>query len=405
MKPTSEKLLFTYELIACTHEIDHFCYGQDGNLMETNSKNGRILDVFFTVGNIKAQMLETKQTTYPFILSSSLGNIWVVIPDRYDYRDIYHVLGPVFTYNMSAKAIQERVNKFQIPLSWKRDFEKIISEIPSVPWTSMTQYIIMLYYTITGEKIQSSDFVYLGANTNQTATSMPQEGSSSLDSKQHVWQTEKELLDHVRNGNLNYKNTLSIASSVSSGVMSQIGDPLRHAKDSGITFCVLCARAAIDGGLDAETAYRLQNLYTENIENASTISDIVSINHQMYEDYIYRIHKLKSYDSVSPLTRNIISYIHNHIKDDIKLSELAAKYTYSEYYLSRKFKEDTHTSLSEYIRREKLAEAKNLLSGTNMSIQEIASALSFSSRNYFTDIFTKEEGISPSKYREEHSVL
>ena len=52
--------------------------------------------------------------------------------------------------------------------------------------------------------------------------------------------------------------------------------------------------------------------------------------------------------------------------------------------------------------RKKIEEAKLLLSGTRMSIQDISDELSFGSRSFFFSSFQKETGMSPTAYRGEH---
>ena len=52
--------------------------------------------------------------------------------------------------------------------------------------------------------------------------------------------------------------------------------------------------------------------------------------------------------------------------------------------------------------RKKIEEAKLVLSGTRMSIQDISDELSFGSRSFFFSSFQKETGMSPTAYRREH---
>ena len=56
-------------------------------------------------------------------------------------------------------------------------------------------------------------------------------------------------------------------------------------------------------------------------------------------------------------------------------------------------------SVADYIRKIKVEQAKLLLCGTQMNIQEISDELAFGSRSYFATAFQKETGLSPSEYR------
>jgi AraC family transcriptional regulator, transcriptional activator of pobA len=60
-----------------------------------------------------------------------------------------------------------------------------------------------------------------------------------------------------------------------------------------------------------------------------------------------------------------------------------------------------HQSVSEIIDTRKLIEAKNLLAGTNKSISEIGFELGFNEKSYFTNVFKKKSGQTPTTFREE----
>lgn len=69
-------------------------------------------------------------------------------------------------------------------------------------------------------------------------------------------------------------------------------------------------------------------------------------------------------------------------------------------YLSRLFKKETGISVSDYIRRQKIDMAKNLLKYSEYSMIEIANRLSFSSQSHFIQQFREIVGMTPKKYRE-----
>ena len=64
-----------------------------------------------------------------------------------------------------------------------------------------------------------------------------------------------------------------------------------------------------------------------------------------------------------------------------------------------------HQSVSEIIETRKLVEAKNLLVTTDKTIAEIGFDLGFNEKTYFTHVFKKRAGISPSEFRKEMSSL
>ena len=68
-------------------------------------------------------------------------------------------------------------------------------------------------------------------------------------------------------------------------------------------------------------------------------------------------------------------------------------------HLSRTFKKATSGSLTEYINKERISKAKELLQNTNLLTYEIAEAVGYKDATYFSSIFRKYEGISPSEYK------
>lgn len=96
---------------------------------------------------------------------------------------------------------------------------------------------------------------------------------------------------------------------------------------------------------------------------------------------------------------NVVSDIRAHYTEDISLTSLAAKYNISMGHLSKIIKEHLQINFSDYIASLRIQRAKELLNDDSLSIQEIAEIVGYDDYFYFTKVFKKVEGISPSKYR------
>ncbi len=96
---------------------------------------------------------------------------------------------------------------------------------------------------------------------------------------------------------------------------------------------------------------------------------------------------------------NVISDIREHYMEDISLTSLASKYNISMGHLSKMIKEQLQVNFSDYIASLRIQRAKELLRDDSISIQEIAEIVGYNDYFYFTKVFKKVEGISPSKYR------
>ena len=87
------------------------------------------------------------------------------------------------------------------------------------------------------------------------------------------------------------------------------------------------------------------------------------------------------------------------ICDSLSISTIAAKLHISEYYLMHTFKKRTGITIGEYKTALQISKAKILLREKGKSISEISALCGFESPQYFSRVFKKVEGISPSKYK------
>lgn len=71
----------------------------------------------------------------------------------------------------------------------------------------------------------------------------------------------------------------------------------------------------------------------------------------------------------------------------------------SQRYLSDKLKKETGKSTTEHLHLGLMDKAKNILSQAQKSISEVAYELGVEYPSYFSRLFKKKEGISPTKYR------
>jgi len=94
-----------------------------------------------------------------------------------------------------------------------------------------------------------------------------------------------------------------------------------------------------------------------------------------------------------------LDYIQNNFKQNIKLNEMASLCNVSISYFSRLFKRATGKHFSSYINEKRIIEAIKLLETTDLPITDIAIELGFEDSGYFSKVFRKITGVTPSGYR------
>ncbi|MFN6568862.1 AraC family transcriptional regulator [Dendronalium sp. ChiSLP03b] len=98
--------------------------------------------------------------------------------------------------------------------------------------------------------------------------------------------------------------------------------------------------------------------------------------------------------------RQVISYIHENLEKDLSLGEISEKVGISMYHFSRLFKQSTGFTPHQYVMNSRIERAKNLLTRTEKTIEQISEQVGFQSQSHFTNVFRKLIGATPKVYRE-----
>ena len=94
------------------------------------------------------------------------------------------------------------------------------------------------------------------------------------------------------------------------------------------------------------------------------------------------------------------AYIAERYNKDISLDDVSREMDISPYYFSKLFKEETGENFIEYLTSIRINKAKQLISGTDMSMKEICTEVGYADPNYFSRIFKKNVGVTPTEYKE-----
>jgi two-component system response regulator YesN len=124
------------------------------------------------------------------------------------------------------------------------------------------------------------------------------------------------------------------------------------------------------------------------------------IEHLIAHDQFLNDKFKNGYGEKFALFKAVEQYITDNLKEDINLKDTAAKFNLSPYYFSRTFKKVFGYNFSDYLNLIRINKAKELLKDDSLSIKEICYLVGYSDPNYFSKVFKKYEGVTPTEYRE-----
>ncbi|MDQ1909837.1 AraC family transcriptional regulator [Paenibacillus sp. GD4] len=107
-------------------------------------------------------------------------------------------------------------------------------------------------------------------------------------------------------------------------------------------------------------------------------------------------------EHVSPMHEKIseiVQYINANYAEPISLPLLSEKFYVSISHISRKFKEITGFSFTDYLNLKRIKEAQRLLQQSELSITDISEQVGFDNFSHFGKVFKKQTGVSPRTYR------
>lgn len=142
--------------------------------------------------------------------------------------------------------------------------------------------------------------------------------------------------------------------------------------------------------------------------NADELFDIIS----NYDDMILFFTKLihysketlsKNIDKNEILIKNLCEYLEENYNKNITLEEAASYIGFSTFYFSKIIKEYLNVSFVDYLASIRIRKAKEIIENTNLNISDVAYKVGYIDANYFTRVFKRIEGITPSQYKKEKS--
>lgn len=138
--------------------------------------------------------------------------------------------------------------------------------------------------------------------------------------------------------------------------------------------------------------YRAIQMCTDIGELNSLLSDIAL-------KYVSRINSFNR-KTINSTLEKAIEYIKLHYSESITLNEVA-EYTYvSTYYLSRMFTKELGKNFVDYLNEIRIERAKEFLRQTDYKTYEIAEMVGVRDAHYFSKLFKKYTGMTPSEYKE-----
>ena len=338
-----------------------------------------------------------------FALSDHIGTY---ITPRYYYYGVVRsgetrlILGPTRQLPATEQQLRELAFLSNVPSEEMHAFIQTMRSLIYMPLESLQQILCTMNYVMNGEKLLLEDIVLRGSAETQI-TPNPAEANDGQAIPEEIHNTlaiEQTLMNMIRKGDTDaLKAWIASAPAVHAGAMAQ--EHLRQYKNTFIVTTTLAARSAIRGGMNVEEALSTSDLLIRSCEALQDVQNIQRLQINMLLTYTEQVARLREGIQPTPLAIAVSAWVQRHLSEPIDTEKLAQELHYSRPYLSRKFKEETGMTLTDFILTKKSEEAVRLLAYTDKSLIAVSDYLGFSSQSHFSRVFKKYIGKTPSGYK------
>lgn len=319
------------------------------------------------------------------------------------------VFGPVTTVPYSDSDLQHLYKDYMVSNDSRSDFNSFLRQIPCLSLSSLLKKCIFLNYCLHEEILSLEELTSVGQavsenNVTSDASLLLEETYQKKENEQHnqTYILEEQLLRLVRTGDCEgFKRFAYSESNFHIGVTGSTA--LRQLKNNIIITTTLCTRAAIEGGLDYDTAYQLSDYFIQSSERLTSADRLTDLLGKVSYTFAEKVAQSKTPVSTDERMQKAIRYIQQNVNQHLTVGDVADYAGFSKSYFSAYFKKTLGFSVSAFILRCKLEEGRELLQYTDKSISTISEFLCFSSQSHFHTAFRKQFGITPSEYRKQQN--
>jgi two-component system response regulator YesN len=113
---------------------------------------------------------------------------------------------------------------------------------------------------------------------------------------------------------------------------------------------------------------------------------------------------VKTHTAKNKVIEEVMAYIEKHYMEDISLLAIAANIHMNHIYISRLIKKETGETFLDILTRTRMVKACELLTEGSYMTYEISKMIGIKDSGYFSQVFKKYTGVTPSEYRDKYNL-
>lgn len=208
---------------------------------------------------------------------------------------------------------------------------------------------------------------------------------------------EQELVCQVRKGDK--ATAYRVLNEILAEILQRYSGDTKEVKARVLQLLVIISRAPVEGGVALKTLLPLNLQFVEEFTQLDTIEGLCHWIVHVTQGFIDSMEEGKDVRN-SQVVQKAGHYIRSNYRKKITVEDVAKAVYLSPCHISKIFKQELDCTIIEFLAKVRIEEAKKLLHDPKYSVIQVADDLGFKDPGYFTKVFKRNEGITPSQYRE-----
>jgi len=317
------------------------------------------------------------------------------------------VIGPYLLEEPTTLMIEDVIFKNNLSISLRHIIKQYYLGLPLVSIYSAKNtaeflaYIVQDLHSINLKSLKIGHINYTFQTEYPITTDIRKENTeNSMSSIEKRYNFENEFMYAIENGDTEkidkfLNEDLFFFREIPDRIPN---DPLRSRKNLTFVLNTLLRKSAEKGGVHPLYIHSISEKFAVKIEKTSSVQQLLDLQNIMFSEYCDTVKRF-SLKKFNHSVRKAIEFIRISLDHDLSLNIISNSTNANPYELSRQFKKETGVTITEYINKQRVNEAVYIMENKIISITTVASMVGFNDVNYFTKVFKKIKGTTPSQYR------
>ncbi len=348
-------------------------------------------------------MLEAGRFQGKYVFTCPLGLACISVPiGSYAGSVVGVTAGPILMSDVDDIIAFDIKTKFFLANTRLRRMTELLDQMPKATPNRVTAFSSLLRWTVGAMTLGTAADRLPGAHFPDAQATQAQITSYILKRREgkplpeYPVKTEKKLLASIAESDKARARKL-LNELLGHILFSSDGD-LDRIKSKTYELLVMISRGVIDAGASVDKILQLNHKFWRQAQSVVGINDLCALLSNIMNQYIDNIFDFADRKNVDAVEK-AVQYIRKNYSSKITLEDAAKAVYLSPTYFGKVFQKSMGCSFGTYLNQLRIEMSKRYLLQKDVSMADVGEMVGFEDQSYFTKVFKRVVGVSPSYFR------